>query len=321
MIIYENGNLLQSQAMALVNAVNCQGIMGKGIAYQFKEAFPKNYTIYRDTCKKGELQIGSILIVKENRKLIVNFPTKDNWKKKSQYDFIEKGLQTLKEEIISRGITSIAIPPLGCGNGGLEWKIVESMIINTLSDLDSVDIILFSPPTKETLGDRKDLISVKHLLIHYVFERLVNKYRYTLNTIFYMCNFLTKDNYFNFTIKYGRPYSEELNIAIDELKMIKEKYGENFENFIENYINTHLTKEMEANFKKHIPAINYCTALLNKINSKDDFVIICKLLREISKNNIINYELSTSEKIILENLLKEGIIIKNIFNEFEVVTF
>ncbi|WP_337230333.1 hypothetical protein, partial [Proteus terrae] len=80
-------------------------------------------------------------------------------------------------------------------------------------------------------------------------------------------------------------------------------------------------KEMEVNFRKHIPAINYCTTLLNKINSKDDFIIICKLLREISKNNLINYEASTSEKIILEKLLQEGIIIKNIFNEFEIVTF
>lgn len=321
MIRYENGNLLESQAVALVNAVNCQGIMGKGIAYQFKEAFPKNYAVYNNACKNGEVKIGSVLIVNENSKLIINFPTKDNWRKNSQYDFIERGLYDLKKEIMRRNIPSIAIPPLGCGNGGLEWKSVESMIINILSDLDSVDIILFSPPTKETLRDKKDLINVKHLLIHYVFEQLVNKYRYTLNTIFYMCNFLTKDNYFNFTIKYGRPYSEELNIAIDELKTIKEKYGKNFENFIENYINTHLTKEMEVNFRKHIPAINYCTALLNKINSKDDFIIICKLLREISKNNLINYEPSTSEKIILEKLLQEGIIIKNIFNEFEVVTF
>ncbi|MCG5278762.1 macro domain-containing protein [Providencia rettgeri] len=321
MIIYENGNLLQSQAMALVNAVNCQGVMGKGIAYQFKEAFPKNYAIYRDTCKKGELRIGSILIVKENRKLIVNFPTKDNWKKKSQYDFIEKGLHKLKEEIISRDITSIAIPPLGCGNGGLEWKIVESMIINTLSDLDSVDIILFSPPTKETLGDKKDLISVKHLLIHYVFERLVNKYRYTLNTIFYMCNFLNKDNCFNFTIKYNRPYSEELNVVTSELKTIKEKYGDDFEDFIENYINTHLTKEMEIDFRKHIPAINYSIDFLNKMNSKDDVISICKVLREVSKNNLISYEALTPEGIILEKFLQEGFIKKNIFNELEIVTF
>ncbi|HEM8338271.1 TPA: macro domain-containing protein [Providencia rettgeri] len=321
MIRYESGNLLQSDAVALVNAVNCQGVMGKGIAYQFKEFFPKNYAIYRDTCKKGELQIGSVLIVNENRKLIVNFPTKDNWKKKSQYDFIEKGLKKLKEEIISRGITSIAIPPLGCGNGGLEWKIVESMIINTLHDLDSVDIIIFSPPTKETLGDKKDLINVKHLLIHYVFKNLINKHRYTLNTIFYMCNFLNKDNCFNFSIKYNRPYSEELNAVTNDLKTIKDKYGDKFEDFIENYINTHLTKEMEVDFRKYIPAINYSVNFLNKMNSKDDFITICKVLRDVSKNNLISYEPLTHEGVILEKFLQEGFIKKNIFNELEIVTF
>lgn len=146
MIRYERGDLLHSHSVALVNAVNCHGVMGKGLAFQFKEAFPENYKIYREACKNGTFKIGSILIVEENNKLIVNFPTKDHWRQKSQYDFIARGLVQLKEEIISRGINSISIPPLGCGLGGLDWKVVEPMMTKTLGELESVDIVIFAPP-------------------------------------------------------------------------------------------------------------------------------------------------------------------------------
>lgn len=121
MIRNERGNLLHSQTVELVNAVNCHGVMGKGIALQFKKAFPETYKIYREACKNGTFKIGSILTVEENNKLIVNFPTKDHWPRKSQYDFIARGLVQLKEEVISLGISSISIPPLGCGLGGLKW--------------------------------------------------------------------------------------------------------------------------------------------------------------------------------------------------------
>ncbi|CAM3608907.1 Macro domain-containing protein [Rouxiella silvae] len=293
--------------------------MGKGIAYQFKEAFPKNYDLYRGACKKGEFKIGSILIVNEKKKLIVNFPTKDTWKKKSHYDFIASGLDKLKEEIINRGISSIAIPPLGCGNGGLKWEIVESMIIKTLGDLDSVDIILFSPPIKNTLDLQIDSINNRHLLVHHVFTRLANKYRYTLNAVFYASTFLSKDSCFNFTIKHGRPYSEELNEITNSLKSIKDKYNDEFETFIANHANTNLTREIENERKKYLPSINYCIDLFNKIDSKDDYTLTCKILREISENPLISYDAASKEGFLLEKLIHEGLISKNIFNELEVL--
>lgn len=149
MIEFKIGDLLKSDAQALVNTVNTVGVMGKGIALQFKDAFPYNNKIYIDTCKKKELEPGKVLSVwDENmlygKKLIINFPTKTHWRQPSKYEYIQKGLVALKEEIINKHIKSIAIPPLGSGFGGLDWSVVKSMIIEALIDLP-VDVQIFEP--------------------------------------------------------------------------------------------------------------------------------------------------------------------------------
>jgi len=148
MILYSKGNLFESHAQALVNTVNTDGVMGKGIALQFKEMFPNNYRLYRDACMKHLVNVGKMFITHESTlegtKIIVNFPTKTTWKRPSEYSYIEEGLNSLREEIISRNITSIAIPPLGSHNGGLDWLIVKQMIIDCLQSLDC-QIYLYEP--------------------------------------------------------------------------------------------------------------------------------------------------------------------------------
>lgn len=149
MIRYITGDLFDSQAEAFVNTVNTQGVMGKGIALQFKEHYPNNYRLYRNACKKGEVCIGRMFITQENeisgtKRTIVNFPTKTHWRYPSQYSFISDGLKDLHEQIINRKIKSIAIPPLGSSNGGLDWERVRPMIIDALSDLDC-DIEIYEP--------------------------------------------------------------------------------------------------------------------------------------------------------------------------------
>ena len=149
MIHYKKGDILQSSAQALVNTVNTVGVMGKGIALQFKEAFPNNNKVYVDTCKQNKLATGQVLSVwDENllhgKKLIINFPTKKHWRQPSKYQYIEKGLASLREELQEEKVKSVAIPPLGCGNGGLEWSKVRSMIVEALSNLD-IEIYLFEP--------------------------------------------------------------------------------------------------------------------------------------------------------------------------------
>lgn len=148
MITFVIGDLLTDTAQALVNTVNTVGVMGKGIALQFKEQFPENYNIYRKACKEGKIAIGKILVTEiprlDGTKLIVNFPTKTTWRKPSEYEYIEKGLQDLKNKIHDLKIQSIAIPPLGSHNGGLDWHRVKAMIIEQLSDVDC-DIRIYEP--------------------------------------------------------------------------------------------------------------------------------------------------------------------------------
>jgi len=149
MIHYIKGNLLESKAEALVNTVNTVGVMGKGIALQFKEAFPENFRVYYNACKRKELHIGSVLVVEDfnlssGSKLIVNFPTKTHWKYPSEYSYIEQGLQSLRREIETRHIKSIAIPPLGSHNGGLDWLKVKQMVESALENLDC-EIYLYEP--------------------------------------------------------------------------------------------------------------------------------------------------------------------------------
>lgn len=157
MIRFTKGNLMTSSAEALVNTVNTVGVMGKGIALQFKEEFPKNFATYAKACRSGELVPGKLLITKEtNRageeKIIINFPTKLHWRNPSKYEYITEGLAELVKAISEHKIKSIAIPPLGCGNGGLDWNIVKGMIEEALKDVEC-EIYIYEPNTeiKQTL--------------------------------------------------------------------------------------------------------------------------------------------------------------------------
>lgn len=146
---YITGNLLAAPNQALVNTVNTVGVMGKGIALQFKERFPVNFKVYEKACKSGEVKVGKMLVVKENilegEKVIINFPTKTEWFKKSQYSYIEEGLKDLVRVIKEYKISSIAIPPFGCGNGGLKWEKVRELMDAHLSTLNDVEIMVYEP--------------------------------------------------------------------------------------------------------------------------------------------------------------------------------
>lgn len=149
MIYNVKGNLLESQAQALVNTVNTVGVMGKGIALQFKEAFPNNFIKYKKACRNKSFNVGEMFVTEDktiwgDNKIIINFPTKTHWRLPSEYAYISQGLKALRSEIQSRSIKSIAIPPLGSHNGGLDWKQVKPMIIEALSDLDC-EIFLYEP--------------------------------------------------------------------------------------------------------------------------------------------------------------------------------
>ncbi|WP_432713577.1 type II toxin-antitoxin system antitoxin DNA ADP-ribosyl glycohydrolase DarG [Pedobacter sp.] len=164
---YIKGNLLEAKTEALVNTVNTVGVMGKGIALQFKETFPGNYKQYLTACKQGTLMPGKLLVVKdhtlEGEKWIINFPTKTEWYKKSQYDYIERGLAELVNVIEKYNLKSIALPPLGCGNGGLNWDKVKLMIEKHLNPIENVDIVVFEPNerVKQILKEQESSKKIK----------------------------------------------------------------------------------------------------------------------------------------------------------------
>ena len=149
MIEYKTGNLLLEDAEALVNSVNCVGVMGRGIALQFKRAWPDNFRAYAAACRRGEVQPGRMFVFPTNQldnpKYIINFPTKRHWRSKSRLDDIRTGLEALAQEIRQRKIRSVAVPPLGSGLGGLPWPEVRKCIEQILGTLEDVRIIVFEP--------------------------------------------------------------------------------------------------------------------------------------------------------------------------------
>jgi len=179
MITYKTGDILSEDAEALVNTVNCVGIMGRGIALQFKKAFPANFKAYEDACKHGEVQPGRMFVFETqqltNPRYVINFPTKRHWRGKSRLSDIQAGLGALVREIRNRGISSIALPPLGSGLGGLDWGDVRPQIERALGVLTDVRVILFEPagapdtdemtksrPAPEMTPGRAALIGLMH---------------------------------------------------------------------------------------------------------------------------------------------------------------
>ena len=149
MIGYKKGDILTEDAEALVNTVNCVGVMGRGIGLQFKKAFPENYKSYAAACEQNEVQPGRMLVTETgqmtNPRYIINFPTKRHWRGKSRMEDIDAGLVALAEIIRSRNIRSIAIPPLGSGLGGLNWSEVRPRIEAALREFSDLKVVIFEP--------------------------------------------------------------------------------------------------------------------------------------------------------------------------------
>ena len=218
MISYTKGDLLSSKAQALVNTVNTVGVMGKGIALHFKELFPYNFTVYAEACKKGELAPGKMLVVKDSNlalgeRLIINFPTKVHWRQPSQYEYIEDGLRDLVRVIGEYGITSIAIPPLGCGNGGLDWAVVKEMIAQALSSVDGVEITVYEPSAevsallaKQSRNVQAHLTPARAMLLYALFCYEVHDERCSLfvaNKLSYFYQMLGEKEFGPYSVSVG----------------------------------------------------------------------------------------------------------------------
>ena len=149
MILFREGNLLEAEVEALVNSVNTVGVMGKGVALMFKERYPDNFREYAQACEDGAVQLGRVFAT-ETKELfgprwILNFPTKGHWRFNSRLEWIERGMQDLVTVIDQLQIRSIAIPPLGCGNGRLEWRHVKRIIVEELDRIENIEAWVYTP--------------------------------------------------------------------------------------------------------------------------------------------------------------------------------
>jgi len=163
MIELTQGDILRADADAIVNTVNCVGFMGRGIAAQFKRAYPENFRVYETACKRGDVQPGRMLMFQISEtstpRWIVNFPTKRHWRADSRIEDIKSGLVALIGEVRQRSIRSIAVPPLGCGLGGLEWDNVKPLIVEAFTQVPDVRVLLYEPagaPASETMVRAKE---------------------------------------------------------------------------------------------------------------------------------------------------------------------
>jgi O-acetyl-ADP-ribose deacetylase (regulator of RNase III) len=149
MIRFTRGNLLDAPVEALVNTVNTVGVMGKGIALAFKLRFPENFEAYAKACRAGIVQTGHMFVHEDGDlsgpRWIINFPTKKHWRDPTRIEWIVSGLADLKLVLRAKGIRSVAIPALGCGNGGLAWTDVRPLIERALSEVNDVEIHIFEP--------------------------------------------------------------------------------------------------------------------------------------------------------------------------------
>lgn len=229
MIQYITGNILESNAQALINTVNTDGVMGKGIALQFKNSFPNNFKAYAEACKKEWIGIGKLFVFNESNltigeKTIINFPTKKNWRKPSEYSFIEKGLDDLIEIINTKKIQSIAIPPLGAGNGGLEWEIVKKIIEAKLNHLKT-DVFVYEPTTqiKEYLKKERVKLTDARALLLYVLYDLVRNGEYVSEfssekVCYFLQRFGAKKHFkLEFEPNFYGPYSGKVRFLLNTL--------------------------------------------------------------------------------------------------------
>lgn len=234
MIKIVTGNLLDADAEAIINTVNTVGVMGKGIALQFRMAFPANYEAYKKACDHKEVQTGSMFVFDMGRmvnpRYIINFPTKRHWKGKSRMEDVESGLIDLIKVVKELGIHTIAIPPLGCGNGGLKWSEVRPRIVTAFKELPDVQVLLYEPagaPEVENMRvetKRPSMTPGRAALIGLLERYALPGYRLTLLEIQKLAYFLQEA---------GEPL---------KLPFVRGKYGPYAENL------HHVLQRMEGHF-------------------------------------------------------------------------
>lgn len=298
MVTYMTGDLLKSDAQCLVNTVNCEGYMGKGIAYQFKLAYPNNNADYIKACRSGDLRVGKLHYFEENGKIIINFPTKDKWRANSKIEYVKDGLEELVLLIETLEITSIAIPPLGSGNGGLIWADVKPLIAQKLSAIaNKVEIFIYEPSknyvAKATAEPKLSLSALVLMLIKLNLNQF-DKLR--LQKTAYLVDILSEQKYFNFTKHKFGPYDHAIEVISKSIKEFQ--HFHNVQSTSEAYEIAYrkLTSEsIDNKLQFFIPIVKYASDYVNKIESNYELECLATILFLIEKNNSLSEEVVVSE--------------------------
>lgn len=265
MIVFLTGNLFESEAQALVNTVNCVGVMGKGIAYQFSRAYPLMFKEYERQCARQEIQLGKVVAFEEKGKTIINFPTKGHWRAHSRIEDIENGLRSLHDLICERAIQSIAIPPLGCGNGGLEWKDVRRLIEQHLSDLDKVRIFVYEPVGHFTSKvAQKPKLSLSHFILAALRAELATKSKLVLQKSAYFFNVLVEPGYFQFAAHKFGPYNIAIDPMVREITAYLDYTGLSVQEMLAQGIRHELEGKKADHLREWLPAIRDVAGLCNR---------------------------------------------------------
>lgn len=270
MIEYTKGNMFECNADCLINTVNCEGFMGKGIAYQFKVRFPENNKSYIKACKSGELTVGKVHYYIEDGITIVNFPTKNKWRENSKIEYIETGMNYFVELLPKLEVKKIAIPPLGCGNGGLIWSDVKKIIENKIVNLtDQYDFIVFEPSSSyKAVPKRPPQISISGLVLLDIRLNLKEFNSIRLQKAGYFLNLFLGEEYFKFDKwKYG-PYSHSVDIVARNIKEYQEYYGlDNSQVTFEQVYQVICSEKVDSKFNKLHVAVKKSTEYVNAIQT------------------------------------------------------
>jgi O-acetyl-ADP-ribose deacetylase (regulator of RNase III) len=282
------GNLFESSAQALVNTVNCEGYMGKGIAYQFKLLYPENYRAYASACKTGQLKIGKVFCYQEKGKTIINFPTKDKWREKSEIDYIERGLVSLAELIDSLNIKSVAIPPLGSGNGGLNWldvkSIIESQFLTAIPA--SVNVYIYEPSKEyKAVPTVEPKLTLSALVLLQIKLHLTKFGRLRLQKTAFLTNIFLGEDYFRFVKGQNGPYDKAIDNISKDIKAFQEFHGDIDTQKTYSLIYSRLVSNSIENKMHHIlPAIKDAAEYVNKIEDNDFLECLTTILYLVQSN-------------------------------------
>lgn len=337
MIQYMSGDLFQSGAECLVNTVNCEGYMGKGIAYQFKLQFPENNRSYVKVCRDKTLTVGRLHVFRENGTTIINFPTKDKWREPSKMEYIENGLNELVRVLPQLDIRSVAIPPLGCGNGGLDWTEVRKLLQDKLAPIEEqFTISIYEPGNSYSQKPVKaPAMSVSSLVILELTMGLNRRTKLRLQKTAYFMNVFLKEDYFKFQkYKYG-PYAHAIDIISRNIKEYQDYYGlKDTKSTYQKIYQTICSERTNQTLNKMSASIKKAADYVNRIEDNHDLEGIASVLYliQISENaskeqvyqDIQSWSDEKAAKFSEQDVLKymeqleeSGIIEKNILGMYQ----